>query len=210
MTHSLDVQLRRALPIVLAALLGACGLSKPYPAKQLYALEVPPPAGPASEPGETVLRVQPVRMTEPYGSDEFHYRVGAARFETDYYANFVDEPGRLITAELIEWLASTGSYQAVVGASSIVETKRSLQVVINEFYGDARTGKLEQAVVAARVFLLDESTADTKVLFTRDYRAAEPVHANGHGDGDDALVAAWGAALAKLFEQMAADIRAVP
>ena len=206
MIHYLDVHLRRSILLVLTASLGACGLSKPYPAKQLYALDVPPPARYTSEPGGTTLRVQPVRMTEPYGNEEFHYRVGPARVETDYYANFVDEPGRLITAEFIEWLAKTAAYRAVVDASSTVETDRSVQLVINELYGDTSDARLPRAVVAARVFLLDESKVETRVLLMRDYRETEIVS----GEGGDALVEAWGAALARIFEQVAADIRAEP
>jgi ABC-type uncharacterized transport system auxiliary subunit len=196
--------LRISLLLTLAALAGACSLSQPYPAKQLYALDVPPPARSASKASAATLRVQPVRMTEPYDNEEFHYRAGAARIEADYYANFVDEPGRLITAELIEWLAKTQTYEAVVDASSTAEANRSVQLVINKFYADRSDAGQHEAVVAARVFLLDESRVETKVLLTRDYREAEPIS----GDGGDALVAAWGAALARIFEQLAADIHA--
>jgi len=205
MNQTLHVHLCRSVLLVLSATLGACGLSKPYPAKQLYALDVPPPSRYASGSGADPLRVQPVRMTEPYGNEQFHYRVGPARIEADYYTNFVDEPGRLITAELIEWLANTEEYQAVVDASSTVETTRSVQLVINELYADTSDPQRRTAVVAARVFLLDESKVETSVLLTRDYRETEIVR----GPDGDALVEAWAAALARMFDRITADLRMV-
>jgi uncharacterized lipoprotein YmbA len=205
MIQNLHVLMRISSFLILTMTLAACGLSKPYPAKQLYALDVPPPVRYASGTGAAALRVQPVRMTEPYGNEQFHYRVGPARIEADYYANFVDEPGRLITAELTEWLAKTEEYQAVVGASSTVDTDRSVQLVINELYGDTSDPRLVKAVVAGRVFVLDESAVETSVLLTRDYRETEIASAP---DGD-ALVEAWAAALARMFDRIAADLRTV-
>jgi ABC-type uncharacterized transport system auxiliary subunit len=204
MTKNPDTHLRFSLLLTLAALTGACNLSQPYPAKQLYALDVPPPAPAASQAPAATLRVQPVRMIEPYGNEQFHYRAGPARIETDYYANFVDEPGRLITAELIEWLAATQAYEAVIDASSTVEAKRSVQLVVNELYADHSGTEQHKVVVAARVFLLDESRVETKVLLTRDYRVTVPIS----GEGGEAMVAAWGTALARIFEQLAADVHA--
>lgn len=202
MTRTSTQHVRRSLLLALTGLLSACNLSKPYPARDLYAFDVRSPDRSVAAGSGGVLRVQPVQMTEPYGEEMFHYRVGPARFETDYYANFVDEPGRLITSELIEWLAQTGEYSAVVDASSTVDTNRSVQLVIRELYGDRSGPGPEQAVVAARLFLLDESKVETKVLLSRDYREVEPVS----GDGGDALVEAWGTALGRIFEQAAADI----
>ena len=51
MNQTLHVHLCRSVLLVLSATLGACGLSKPYPAKQLYALDVPPPSRYASGSG---------------------------------------------------------------------------------------------------------------------------------------------------------------
>jgi cholesterol transport system auxiliary component len=200
------MHVRRSLLLALAALAGGCGLSKPYPAKQLYALDVPAPDREVAVAGGAVLRVQPVQVTRPFGEQTFHYRVGTARFEADYYLNFIDEPGRLVTAELIEWLAATGDFAAVVDASSTVQTERSVQLIINELYADTSDPRIHQAVVAARFFLLDDREVETRVLLTRDYRETELVS----GEGGDALVAAWGAALDRIFRKIVADISTVP
>lgn len=190
----------------LTLLVGGCNLSKPYPAKQLYAIDAGQPArSTAGTPGPA-LRVQPVRVTPPFSEQTFHYRVGPARFEADYYANFVDEPSRLITAELIDWLTATGLYEAVVDASSTVHAERSIQLIINELYMDASNPSRRQAVVAARLFLIDDRDVESRVLLSRDYRETEIMSS----EGGDALVAAWGAALGRIFERIADDLRDSP
>ncbi len=198
------VHVRRLLLLLAALCACACSLSKPYPDKQLYAFDVKPPERYAVGRGP-VIRVDPVQVTHPFSERMFFYRVGSAEFKSDYYSNFVAEPGRLITAELIEWLPATEQFEAVVDASSTVKADRSIQLIINELYGDMSDPQRPQAVVAARFFLLDESKVETQVLFTRDYREAVLLN----GTGGDALVAAWSEALGRIFEQMASDLRTI-
>lgn len=186
---------------------GGCGgLSKPYPAKQLYAIGVerPQPA-PASTPSST-LRVLGVRVADPFSSREFHYRVAPNQFQQDYYATFVADPDRLLTGEIIEWMSATGQYASVVDASSPVKSDRSLQCVVTELYGDmSEPGVSPRAVIAARFFILDESEVEAKVLFSRDYRQVEPTR----GSGADNLAQAWGRAMKRILEQLTTDLKSV-
>lgn len=199
------MSLRCLLLLAVLLLVGGCNLSKPYPAKQLYAIDVASPERSTTGSYAPAIRVQPVRVTRPFSGQVFHYRVGPARFEQDYYATWVVEPSRLITAELIDWLSATGEFEAVLDASNSVQADRSIQLTITEFYGDSSDSQDLQAVVAARLFLIDERNVESRVLLSRDYRQSEPVS----GDGGDALVAAWGKALGRVFEQVTADVQGV-
>ena len=194
--------------LLLATSMGpaACGLSKPYPAKQLYAIDVgtPQPVT-APLPGMT-LRVLRARVSDPFSSREFQYLIAPNQFQQDYYANFVADPDRLLTSEIIEWMSAAGLYATVVDASSPVKADRSLQCVVTQLYGDMSDPAVSaRAVVEARFFLLDETDVDAKVLFSKDYRQAEPVT----GTGADKLTQAWGRAMRKILEQLTTDLRAV-
>lgn len=194
--------------LVLATSMGpaACSLSKPYPAKQLYAIDCgEPQRAAASSPG-TALRVLRVRVAAPFSSREFQYLIAPNQFQQDYYANFVADPDQLLTTELIEWMSATGLYPTVVDASSSVKAEQSLQCVVSELYGDMSNAGSPRAVIAARFFLLDETDVDAKVLFNRDYRQSEPID----GTGADKLTQAWGRAMKKTLEQLTADLRAGP
>lgn len=192
--------------LLLASCLGpaACSLSKPYPAKQLYAIDVgvTQPAV-AAAPG-TALRVLRVRIAEPYSSREFQYLIAPNQFQQDYYANFVADPDQLLTSEVIKWMATTRLYATVVDGSSSVKTERSLQCVVSQLYGDMSDAASPKAVIEARFFVLDESDVDAKVLFNQTYRHAEPAG----GAGADKLTQAWGRAMKKVLEQLTTDLRA--
>jgi len=193
--------------LLLATTMGpaACSLSKPYPAKELYAIDVgtPPPAA-ESSPGAT-LRVLRVRVTDPFSNREFQYLVAPNKFQQDYYATFVADPDRLLTAELTKWMSATGLYATVVDSGSSVKAERSLQCVVTQLYGDmSEAGAAPRAVVEARFFLLDETDVDAKVLFSHDYRQAEQVG----GTGAEKLTQAWGRAMKRILEQLTADLRA--
>ncbi len=184
---------------------GACGLSKPYPPKQLYAIDVGAPTPVAALTSGTTLRVLPVSVSDPFSSREFQYQIAPNQFQQDYYANFVTDPDRLLTADLIAWMSASGLYANVVDASSSVKTDQALQCVVSQLYGDMSDAAVSpRAVVQARFFLLDESDVEAKVLFNREYRQAEPVS----GNGTDKLTQAWGRAMRKILEQVTTDLRA--
>jgi len=182
----------------------ACSLSKPYPAKQLYALDCgAPQSTTASSPGAS-LRVLRVRVAEPFSNREFHYLTAPNQFQKDYYANFVADPDQLLTAELVEWMTATGLYSTVVDAASPVNADRSLQCVVSQLYGDmSEPGASPRAVVEARFFLFDDTGVDAKVLFNRDYREAEPVDETGTVK----LAQGWGRAMEKILQRLVTDLQ---
>jgi uncharacterized lipoprotein YmbA len=183
--------------------LAACGLSKPYPAKQLYEIDLGRPQPAKDSSPRKTLRVLRVRVADPFSRREFHYLVAPNQFQQDYYANFVADPDGLLTAELTEWMFATGLYASVVDASSSVKTDVSLQCVVSQMYGDMSDAAAPKAVVSARFFLLDESDVDAKVLFSKEYRQVEPVGGAGAGK----LTQAWSLAIKRILEQLTADLR---
>src|SRR5277367_5209622 len=83
--------------------LGGCNLSKPYPDKTLHTIELgdpPPVTGAASS---AAVRVDRVRVAEPFNNTTFVYKVGDSTYTTDYYNGFIAEPGRLLTGDLSAW-----------------------------------------------------------------------------------------------------------
>ena len=192
--------------LLLVALIGSsgCSLSKPYPAKQLYAIDVGEAKAATGSALGATLRILRVRVAEPFSDREFQYLIAPNQFQQDYYANFVADPDRLLTSEIVEWMSSAGLYTTVVDASSSVRADRALQCVVSQLYGDMSDAGSPKAVLSARFFLLDETDIDAKVLFSKDYQQTEPTGESGA----DSLTQAWGSALKKVLEQLTADLRA--
>lgn len=186
--------------VCLAATLGGCGLSKPYPAKQLYTIDVPAPEVTALDRSDAVLRVANIRIAAPFDAQAFHYTSSPNQFESDYYMNFITQPGNIITGELVQFLSAAGPYTTTVDGSSSVSTTRTLETLITALYGDYTNNP--QAVVTAKFFLLDTQSAEPRVLFEKEYSQSTPM------DTQDAasLVAGWSDALRQTFESLSQDL----
>jgi hypothetical protein len=191
-----------SMAATLALACGGCSLSKPYPAKELFAIDAGAPAAAASPASGSALRVLPARVVSPFDELEFHSLIGPAQFQKDYYANFVAKPDSLITSLLIEWLSKTGLYESVVDGSSPVRTERSLQCIVTALYCDKTNPEAPKAVVAARFFLIDDSSVEARVLFTRDYREAQPMP-----EGRGALALGWSQVMRTILEKLSSDLR---
>ncbi len=187
-------------------LLCGCGLSQPYPAKQWFGVSAGAPASTSATPRDVVLRVDSVRVAEPFSNREFQYLVGADRFERDYYANFVADPDRLLTAQLTNWLTSSNVFRAVISASSDAGADVSLHCMVTEMYGDFQDANAPKAIFAARFFLIDERGLQGDVLFMRDYRKLESMDSNNA----ESFAQSLGRAAGRVFGQLTSDIRTVP
>jgi ABC-type uncharacterized transport system auxiliary subunit len=195
----------------------SCGaLSRPAPDRALFAIDPgpPPAASPSRESGaraadpparQAVLRVRRLRVLSPYDAGAFVYRAGADEFRTDYYNGFVAPPAELLTGRLIEWLARTGPFDAVVDAGSAVPARYLLEGTVTALYGDYADRAAPTAVIAIKVFVLDESGAagsNARIAFQKEYRAAAPIQP-GTAAG---LVRGWGQALRQISEELTADL----
>jgi len=147
--------------------------------------------------------VAQVRIASPFDERAFHYQKASQRFEADYYVNFITDPANIITGTLIDWLSREGSFATVVDGSSPVQTSRTLEGRISALYGDYRQPRAPKAVVRAKFFLLDESGADARVLFSREYEQVEPMSKMA----PDALIDAWGAALDRIYDALVRDVK---
>ncbi len=179
-----------------------CGLSKPYPAKAYYALDVPAPQPIPGDRHDLTLRVASTRIADPFDDVMFHYRMDHARFESDYYVNFIANPSELITGELIESLSASGPYRTVIDNANPAASTRTLECRISALHGDF-TGD-PRAVVTARFFLLDTIDVDVVVLFNQQYTSSVQL------DGNDSasLVRGWNEALHQIFAGLAPDLAA--
>ena len=177
---------------ILAAHLCGCGLSKPYPAKQYYSIDVPAPSTSIPDRVQATLRVAPVRIAPPFDAQAFQYNTKPNQFESDYYVNFVTQPGDIITGELTQYLSAAGPYAVVVDGTSSVSTSRMLETRVSTLCGDYTD--TPQAVVIAKIFLLDTRTADARVLFEKEYSQSVPLS----GQDPASLVSGWADALQQM------------
>jgi ABC-type uncharacterized transport system auxiliary subunit len=190
--------------VMLTSLAGCSGiLSKPYPEKVRYALDVPMPKAQPAGP-LPALRVSLVRAYPPYDSSSLVYRTGASTYASDYYKTFIASPDRLLTGQIVDYLSRTGQF-SVVSTGITGEARYVLDADLVSLYGDYTKGLTPAAVVAIRFFLIDDENAAAKVLFQKTYRATEPLA----DKSAEALVQGWNKALGTILAELSADIGAV-
>ena len=189
--------------VLLWALLGGCSaMSKPFPGKNFFAIDAGRPEAAGRRVSESTLRVRQVRVASPYDARAFVYKIGGARFETDYYNGFIAEPAAILTGELVEWLAGSGLFGSVVASDNGADHRFILEGNVRGLYGDYSVREAPKAVIEVKFFLLDDGGAKIVIPFKKGYKKT----ASCKDDSPAALVAAWGKAYREILAELTADL----
>ena len=193
--------IRMLAVVALASLLAGCNFDRPHPDKTYHALSAPD-LGPLNSTDGRSIRIDRARVAAPFGSRSIQYRVGPDQYERDYYENWADDPGELISAATINALAATGAFIAVVPGASAAADAETLELFVTSLYADVSVPGATNAVLRIRATLLD---GDRAVILSREYGAEVSV-----GSSDAAsVVGAWNASLETILRQLAADLISV-
>jgi uncharacterized lipoprotein YmbA len=194
---------RPTLAFVVALALSACAsLDKPYPDKQTFGITAG--AVPPAPRGHTgVLRVERVRIAAPADDRTFLYRTGDNAYHPDYYAEFVAPPERLLTAEVVRTLGAARVYETVLDPDASPDAQFRLETTVTDFYADCRDPAAPKAVLRARVLLIEETRAATRVAATWILDADAPARDATPGAIADAHAGALTALLTKLVARLA-------
>jgi ABC-type uncharacterized transport system auxiliary subunit len=206
------VALSAAATGVLAA--SCANLSQPAPDRAFFAIDLsaPPRAAssaaphqeaPTASPGAAVLRVRRLRVAAPYDRSAFVYRTRQGPFRADYYNGFIADPAELLTQGLLEWLSSAGLPGAVVGATSGVPARYSLEGTVTALYGNYTAGRVPEAVVALRLVVFDD--AEGRVVLQKEYAVATPIKPADAAS----LVKGWGGGWGGIFSEITTDLAAL-
>ena len=150
--------------------------------KNLYALDAGSPAAahnsaPAQEasatigsiPRDQILQIRRVSIAPPFDGSSFIYRTPAGTYVKDYYNEWVAPPQDLFSGQLVDWLSASRIFASVVGGQSAAPHRFALETNITALYGDFHDPHHPQVVLAARVFMLDDSGATRTVAFQNHY-----------------------------------------
>ena len=202
------------LCLVIALAAGGCvRLSKEFPEKRLFVLELPSPGkvssgsysiDVASAPAAgTALKVRKFRVSPAFAGKELVYRKGEAVYETDFYNQFFIAPGAQVATQTQKWLTEAGLFATVLDPASHVEPTHMLEGVVNALYGDYRT-KPGQAVLAVQFFLVRETNNGPKIVMQKSYRREVPLEQRS----PEALIEGWATGLAEILAALEDDLRA--
>jgi uncharacterized lipoprotein YmbA len=177
----------------------------------LFACSLPtrPPVTPNSfmvnpaRTGETLkaqtpywLKIGSVTVAPPFDGKSLVYRLGDQRYEKDFYNVYSAIPAEMIANAEREWINQAGMFAAAVGQGNSFFPYYTLQVSVNEFYGDYRIRP--EAVVSMEFFLTVNNGGKTNPLIgTNRYTKRVELKSNT----PEALVAGQQQALAEILKE---------
>lgn len=188
-------------------LLAACGslLPKPAPPPAYYTLEAAPasasataPAAPASAP---TLGVSPPQAAAGYDSPHIVYLRRPQQLEAYAHSRWADTPARMLAPLLVETLARSGAFAAVVTAPSAAAVELRLDTEILRLRQDFEGGA-SVVTLTLRATLVDSATR--RVLGTRDFTAGVAAATADAAGGVHAAQAAARQVLSQLADWCAA------
>jgi len=200
--------LSSVLPAILLGTLllvegGCLNLTKSYPEKQFYSLEVPRTSAETHPTIGSVLRVQRFVAAPQFEGRELVYRTGDLQFESDFYHEWFVSPSAVVTQQTHNWLAASGLFQSVLDSNSGLDESLAMEGYISALYGDYRVKTAPKAIMELRVRLIGEGQGRSKILFQQEYRQAITVA----DESPEALVKGWNDELQSILAALEDDLR---
>jgi cholesterol transport system auxiliary component len=184
-------------------LTGCVSLEKSYPDKRYFVLDIAPDPSPQNSSETGTLQISSARVSPRYADKNFVYRRSDARFESDFYNQFLVSPGVLVAEELRQGLSQSGLFKFVVGSVNALAPTHTLETVVNTLYGDFRDLGAPQAVMEIE-FFLNKEESPSGIVFHKRYHSAIPLE----GRNPEALVQGWNQALEAISRSLVSDLKA--
>lgn len=186
------------LGAVLAATLAGCSpFSRPQPVRETYLLQpAPPKARVPSQRG--ALRVERVRVAEPFRGRAFVFRTDALKFESNYYFEFLVEPAAMMTDDTVRALEAARPFAQVSGPGSGIDAAWRLDAFVSALYADVRDPAHPAAEIDITYYLIPERDAQRTPVWTREYRQRSPMREATPQAYAAALNAGFGVILGEL------------
>lgn len=184
-------------------LTGCVSIEKSYPDKRYFVLDIALDTSPQDPAENGTLQIASARVSPRYSDKNFVYRRSDARFESDFYNEFLISPGALVAEELRQGLSQSGLFKFVVGSVNAVAPTHTLETVVNTLYGDFRDLRAPQAVMEIEFFLSQEESP-SGIVFHKRYHRTIPLK----GRNPEALVQGWNQALEAISGALVSDLKA--
>jgi uncharacterized lipoprotein YmbA len=192
-----------AFGLLLAAQAGCSGLEKPYTDKELYVLELTDATAKSTAPAnlDKPVRINRVRVVQPYNTPLFVYKTSAGTITSDYYRGYAASPEQLLTGGLVDWFNSHGPAYAI-SAGSLADETFVLETQCTKLLGDYSNPQSPAATVHFRFQLLKSSAQAVVPVWAGSIEKTVPLKA----DTAQGLVDALSQAVREVYAELSAEL----
>jgi cholesterol transport system auxiliary component len=160
------------LSIIALTLAGCLNLTKSYPEKRSFVLDVGTPSQETSLHSLIVLKINKLRVSPLFAGRAMVYRIADLQYESDFYDEWFISPGALVTQQFQNWLSQMTGIQMVLLGTNHIEPTHLLEGTITDFYGDFRGSP--RAVLGLELHVLD-ALHERQPLLRRTYHQDVPL-----------------------------------
>jgi uncharacterized lipoprotein YmbA len=200
---AVTITARHASAALLIVLSGCVSFERNYPDQHYFVLEVKRNVNPSTTPGNGVVEIADVRISPRYTEKSFVYRTSEARYESDFYNQFLVAPAVLITEEIRKGLAQSHVFRHVIGSSNQLQPTHVLEAAVNDLYGDFRNGSAPKAVLEIEFFLSKETDSTPQIIMEKRYAKSVDLSRRS----PEALVQGWNRALEEILAALVTDLK---
>lgn len=197
---------RRALLLAAPAVAAGCAnpLSRPFPEKTLFVLDVRRPQRLPPNPRGRVLVVRTVAAGPGAELRGIVTRLPGGQQRADFWNEFFSPPPALVQDALRQWLADSGLFSAVVDPGTRATPALALEPVLNAMFADAaETPPVARVQMQTLTLGLDRTPPRVLAQGDHDRRAQLASLAPA------TIVAGFNVVLAAIFSDIEASFRAV-
>jgi cholesterol transport system auxiliary component len=165
-----------ALLMLSTSLVTSCSLgAKPAYKVNQYTLEYASPVLGGLTPVNEFIKVEEFSVAQTFNTSAMVYKEGPNLRNVDPYNRWRTKPGEMTAGYLVRDLRNCGLFRAVISYDDSMETRYLLEGQVDEFL-EVSDKEGRKAVLGLNVTFLDLKKRETaeKVIFQRDYKAAEP------------------------------------
>lgn len=188
--------------LILTIPIGCLKLTKIYPEKRTYLIELKAPEPIASNPKKSKLKIKRVFISSKFESKSFIYRKSNNIYETDFYNEFLISPQNNISEEIQKYLDRKKIFKAVLLPNTRMDTNFDLEIIIYSLYGDFRNSSQPYAFLEMQFKLYEESLLESKLILQMDYNKKIQIQ----NDSPESLVEGWSQGLKEILENYSKEL----
>lgn len=156
-------------------------------------------SGAKSEQTAGIVRVRRFRISPRFDSRNLVYRTTDTAYETDFYNEFLTDPGSMLTESARKWLSASGRFKAVIDPSASLDEDAVLEGYVQTLYGDFRGAP--SANMEVQVYLLRRGGGEDAIVFQKLYSKSLPLAAKS----TDALLKGYSQCLSLILAELESD-----
>lgn len=181
--------------------LGCLGITKTFPEKKFYLIEVKDIKKVSDSPRPFGFQIRKISISQKFEGKEFVYRKDQVNYESDFYNTFFINPSANIREEIAKSLLSSNLFEWDGSIQNPINNTHFIEIYISQLYGDFRD-KQALAILDFEVVVYTEKNSVSSPIYRKTFKNAIPIQ----GQSPEALTFGWNEALSNSLQTIVIDL----